>query len=266
MRWASALLVALLLTACSPRDAATPTPYTLHIAGSTSMVPVLTELARAYQEQHPSVLVEIQSIGSGAGMSELQSNRADLAATSWLPPQAPAIEGVEIISVARDAIAIIVHRENPLGSVGLLQVRSIYRGETLGWEALGGRQNPVLVVSREEGSGTRAGFEAMVMGGEHVTLNAIVMPSSAAVVSYVGSHRDAIGYVSASATNDQVRALRVEGVPASPDTVRSGAYHLSRVLGLVANQPVSGEAAAFNEFVLSPAGRAIVARYHVPLR
>lgn len=123
-----------------------------------------------------------------------------------------------------------------------------------------------MVASRENGSGTRAAFEAIVMSGERVTLNALVLPSSQAVVDYVATHATAIGYVSMAELNEKVRALPLEDAAPTAANVRAGAYHLTRVLYLYTPAPVSATTQTFLDYVLSPAGQAIVAQHHIPLR
>ncbi|MCX6032612.1 MAG: phosphate ABC transporter substrate-binding protein [Chloroflexi bacterium] len=256
----------LFLAACVNPLAPTPPPATLRIAGSTSMMPVLRELAAAYQARHPHVLVDVQGGGSASGESLLKIGAADLAAVSWQEDAQHQPEGVTAIPIARDAVAVVVHPKNNVKKLTLLQVRAIYRGEVLDWAALGGPAEEPMIVSREDGSGTRAAFEALVMGGDRVTLNALVMPTSAAVVDYVAHHRAAIGYVTIAALTDTVRAVPMEELLPSPANLRSGAYHLSRALYLYAPDPAPSATQAFVDFVLSPAGQTIVAKYHVPLR
>ena len=230
------------------------------------MGPVLRELGDTYQSLHPNVLVEVRGGDSAAGQRAMASGDADIAAISWRDPEEKAPAGVQFVPVARDAVALIVHRSNHLGGLTLLQVRSIYRGEILDWGAVGGPSIETLVVSREDGSGTRRAFDTLVMGGEQVTLNALVMPSTQSMVGYVASHIPAIGYVSMDAVTDTVRALPVEGIFPTTANVRAGAYHLTRLLYLCTASPAPPDAQSFVDFVLSPAGQAIVARHHVPLR
>ena len=123
-----------------------------------------------------------------------------------------------------------------------------------------------LVISREDGSGSRAAFETLAMGGERVTLNALVLPTSQSIVDYVASHRNAVGYVSTGVLTDRVRAVPVEEVAPTAAMVRAGAYRLGRVLYLYAPQPAPAETRAFIDFVLSPAGQAIMARRLAPVR
>jgi phosphate transport system substrate-binding protein len=230
------------------------------------MGPVLRELGDAYQALHPNVLVEVRGGDSAAGQRALAAGDADLAAVSWKSPDEKASAGVQSVPIARDAVALIVHRSNHLAGLTLLQARSIYRGEILDWGALGGPALEPLVVAREDGSGTRAAFDTLVMGGELVTLNALVMPSTRSMVDYVATHAPAIGYASMDAVTDTVRALPVEGVVPTAANTRAGAYHLTRLLYLYTASPAPPSVQGFHDFALSPAGQAIVARHHVPLR
>lgn len=256
-------LLLLTLAACSGRVVSTPTPTTLHIAGSTTMSAMLRDLAALYQEEQSYVLVDVRGGGSNAGITEVRRGGAELAAVSWLAPDVAAPEGLNAVPVARDAMAVIVHPENALPGLTLLQLRGLYRGETLDWAALGGTAGEPVLVSREEGSGTRSAFEALVMGGDRVTLNALVMPNPEAVVDYVARHRNAVGYVSTASLDERVRAIRIEDVEATDDT---GAYHLTRTLYLFLPAHSTAEARAFVDFALSPAGQRIVAQHHLPIR
>ena len=193
------------LAACGPTAVTPPTPITLRIAGSTSMLPLLSDLTAAYTEEYPHVHFAVEGGGSHVGLERLEGGEIDLAACSWLPsPEKDTPQPYVATSVAWDGIALIVHPDNPLDELTLLQVRDIYAGWRLDWQEVGGRAGDIIVISREDGSGTRAVFERRVMGEQPVTLTAIVMPSSAAVVSYVARHATAIGYVSMAYVNGQV--------------------------------------------------------------
>lgn len=257
-------LLCIALAGCTAGSVNRPAPIALHIAGSTTLQPVLEDLAAAYQATHPHVLVEVRGGGTAVGVLQLQNGRADLAAVSWQAENETLPAHVRAIPIARDGIAIIVHPTNTLTNLTSLQLRALYRGEILDWDALGAARMP-LVISREEGSGTRAAFEALVMGDERVTLNALVLPTSRAVVDYVASHRDAIGYVSTGAVTDRVRVVAVEEVAPDPAALRAGAYPLGRVLYLFAGS-ARAEAQAFLDFALSSQGQAIVARRLIPVR
>lgn len=255
-----------LLIGCTAGERATPTPSVLRIAGATSLQPALEALAAAYEADHPQVLVEVRGGGTAVGKQFLQRGQADLAAVSWRAPHEAKDGQWQAVPVARDGIAIIVHPSNPITGLTFLQLRAIYRGEILDWGAVGGAGGVPLVTSREEGSGTRAGFEAMVMRGEEVTLNAVVLPTSKAMIDYVASHRNAIGYVSTGALTNRVRVVAVEETMPTPEMLRAGAYPLGRVLYLYAPRTPSPAAKSFMDFALSPSGQAVIGRHLVPIR
>jgi len=230
------------------------------------MQPVLQDLATAYESAHPHVTVLVSGGGSEGGRQALEAGTADLAASSW-EGQSELEEGDRrIVSIARDGLSVIVNAANPVEGLTILQLRALYRGEILDWRALGGQDAEPIIVSREDGSGDRAAFEGMVMGGERVTLNAVVLPTAQTVAEYVARHPNAVGYVSMAQRNDATRVVAIEGALPSPDEVRSGAYHLSRLLSLHLPQRATPSTQNFVNFVLSPAGQAVVARYHVSLR
>ncbi len=255
-----------LVTACHNASLTPPAPVTLRISGSTSMTAALDDLAQTYEASHPNVLVDVRGGGSAIGLEEVKNGAADVAAVSWQAAGQTPPTCAHALPVARDAIAIVVNPHNPAPGLTLLQIRAIYRGETLDWAAVGGPAEEPLIISREDGSGTRQAFEALVMGNDRVTLNALVMPGSQAVVDYVAGHRAALGYVSQAALTDAVRVVPIEGMTPTAANVRTGAYHLIRPLYLCAPEPVPVATQGFLDFALSPAGQTVIARHHVPLR
>ena len=267
---AFALLLALLLlpalgAGCSGSRPGGAGPVTLQIAGSSSMRPVLDELALAYQASHANVQFDIRGGGSTLGLEELQKGSADIAAVSWRAEDATDPKDVRPTPIARDGIVLVVHPSNKTAGLTLLQLRALYRGETLDWAELGGPPGEPLIISREDGSGDRNAFEALVMGDDRVTLDALVMPTAEAVADYVTQHPAAIGYASLAQERDDLRILPVEGVTPSAEQVDAGTYHLGRLLYLYVKISPSAEVRSFLDFVRSPAGQAIVARHHAAL-
>jgi phosphate transport system substrate-binding protein len=259
------LLALLVLMGCAGPLAGGSEPVTLRIAGSTSMSPALEELAGAYQAIHPNVQFQIRGGGSVLGLQDLRAGKADIAAMSWKAESEPVPPGVQAAPVARDGLVILVHPSNRVPGLTLLQLRALYRGETLDWSTLGGPSGEPVVISREDGSGDRKAFEYLVMGGDRVTLNALVMPTAQAVADYVARHPAAVGYISMAQLRDDARSLPIEEVAPTPEQIQTGAYHLGRLIYLYVNSPPLPAVRDFLNFVLSPAGQAVVARHHVPL-
>jgi len=227
-----------LLTACgAPLES--HEPVYLRIAGSTSMQPLMEDLGQAYTEQREYVTVDMQGGGSRLGIALARENRMDIGTTSRKPTAGeekdPEMGAKRLwwTAIAQDGIALVVHPQNAVGGLTLPQARDIFFGRVLDWEEIGGIPGEIVVVSREDGSGTREVFEEMVMGDKRVTLTAVVMPSSEAVVEYVARHPTAIGYVSMGYLSPQVKALPVEGVSPTSEDIQSGGYPLTRPLYLL---------------------------------
>ena len=241
-------------------------PVKLRIAGSSAMRPLLQELTEAYEQSHSNVTFEVTGSGSDFGVSAVKARQAEIAAVAWAPDAQTAAPGYRLAPVARDGLTIITHPRNPISGLTLLQLRALYKGEVLDWGALEGAPGEPIIISREDGSGDRQAFESLVMGGERVSLNALVLPTAGAVADYVAKHPAAIGYVSMAQQSTAVKILPVEGLMPTPESVRSGAYHMGRLLYLLTPENASPHARAFVDFVLSPAGQTIVTRHHVALR
>src|SRR5690606_7162738 len=147
------------------------------LAGSTEMRPVLDQLTRAFTRRHPHVLFNLRGGGSTLGDAWVADRRVDLAASTLLDGDGAA-PGIVRVPIGWDGIAVIVHADNPVEGVTLLQLRDLYSGQVLDWQELGGEPGEVLLVSREDGSGTRRLFEERVMQDDQVALTAVVMPTS----------------------------------------------------------------------------------------
>ena len=267
--WLVALLWlgAVLLSSCAqPQLAATPAPVVLHLAGSTSMQPLLRDLAAAYSERYPYVSFDFAEMGSTAGLEALRRGNADLALVSReLAPEEEldARSGERLLAytvIALDGIAVIVNERNPLRSPGRPELRKVFTAQVTDWADLGSPAGAMTVVSREDGSATREVFEKLMMNGRPVTPMAIIMPGSQAVRDYVAAHEGAIGYVSIGYLGPGIAALAIEGVPPKRETIEGGSYPLTRLFLLASTPDPSQEVAAFLQFARSPAGQAIVQR------
>jgi phosphate transport system substrate-binding protein len=255
MKHLSFILV-LSLTACVANVTPTPPPVVIKAAGSTSMEPLLAELTAAYTPQHPQVTFDIQGGGSQLGQTLVEAGQVELGLVSFHPPQLA--ETTRLVPIARDAIAIILHPQNPLPDLSLAELRDIFSGRLLNWQEVAGLAGPIQVVSREDGSGTRAVFEMMVMEDRPVTPTAVVLPNSQAVVDFVAQNPNAIAYASFIFLDDRVYPVPLEAVPPTLENVTSGSYLLTRDLFLIIPSQSQPEVADFFDFILSPAGQAVV--------
>lgn len=266
--WLTGLLFATVVCmgACSQPLTTPHTPILLRLSGSTSMQPLLRELATAYTEQHPYVSFDLIGVGSTAGIEALRRGSADLALVSReLRPEEEheARSGERLLAytvVAQDAIAVVVSANNPLRELTRYQIRDIFEGRIITWDEVGGSPRDILVISREDGSGTRAAFEELLMRDHRMTLAALIMPNSEAMRDYVATHDEAIGYLSMGYLDPGVVALAIDGVTPGRDAIEDGTYPLTRPFLLVSLPDPDPKVASFLNFARSPAGQAIVRR------
>jgi phosphate transport system substrate-binding protein len=168
-------------------------------------------------------------------------------------------QGLSTRLIARDAIAIIVHPANAVTDLTLEQVAGIFSGEITNWQELGGEDRPIVVVTREEGSGTRGAFEELVMGERHIVLSALREDSNGAVRVIVAGDRYGVGYISLGLVNDRVRAVHLDGVLASVEHVHDGTYGLSRPFLFLWTGELPAASRSFLDYVLSDVGQALLA-------
>ncbi len=230
------------------------------------MQPLLRQLAAAYSAHYGYVSFEFSAVGSTAGLEVLRRGSADLALVSRkLQPE----EELDISTgkrtlvftvIARDGIAVIVNEKNPLRALTTYQIRNVFEGQVTTWEELGGPTEDIVVVSREDGSGTRVVFEELSMHGHRVTSTALIMPGSEAVRQYVAAHSGAIGYVSIGCLGPGVVPVSVDGIGPEQKSIEQGSYALTRPFVLVCRTEPPPDVARFLSFATSASGQAIVRR------
>jgi len=237
----------LLVTGCAPQPVTvTREPVTLRLVAAASCRPLLERAAEAYEAARPWVTTEYQVFNTTVAEDILREGGAEVAFLSWLwdgggdgePP-------LWTERFARDGVAVIVHPELPLAEVGLSQLREIFLGRLQTRDGVA-----FVVVSRQSGSGTRAAFERIALGGESATLNAVVVPTSESMLEFVANTPGAIGYVSTERLDDSVRMLAIDGVLPTDETIAEGRYPLWRPLYLASQGEPTGEAREFAQWLL----------------
>jgi phosphate transport system substrate-binding protein len=234
----------LLITNCQRQQAG------VTVAGSTSVEPFAELLAEEYMLRHPQSHIYVQGGGSTAGIEAVRTHAAHIGMCSRSLTADE--QNLYAVTIAKDAIAIIAHPENPVHDLSLLQIRQIFAGKIRNWNEIGGRSCPIVLVTREEGSGTREAFQKMVMEEEEINLEALVQDSNGAIRQVVASDPNAIGYISLGLVNEKVKALRISGVEPNLKNIFYGRYRFVRPFLFVFSGKPEGEANQFLEFVLSP--------------
>lgn len=220
------------------------------VAGSTSVQPFAELLAEEYMSHHSQTYIYVQGGGSTAGIEAVLTHAANIGMSSRKLTDGE--KKLYAVTIAKDAIAIIVHPQNPIQDLPSEQIREVFSGKIKNWKELGGPSHSIVLVTREEGSGTRESFQKFVMGKEDISLGALVQDSNGAVRQVVASNHNAIGYISLGLVNEQVKALKISGVEPNLTDIENGKYTLVRPFLFVFNEEPVGEAKSFLEFVLSP--------------
>ncbi len=245
--------------------------------GSDTIVNLALAWAERYQAEHPAVQISVTGGGTGTGISALLNRTADIAnASRQIQPVEVAqaekngIQPVEF-TIARDAIAVIVHPQNPLDALSLKDIADIYTCRVSNWSQLGGEDRPIVRLSRETNSGTHVYFlEAVIRLGNPNNRDifcpqTLLLPSSEGIITEVAANPNAIGYDGLGYVTSQVKVLAVSrapgGEPVQPSarTVNAGSYPISRDLYMYTNGMPSGEVKAYLEWILSPEAQQVVA-------
>ena len=248
-----------LLVACASQPlTVTREPATVRLVASDSCGPLARELAAAYEESHPWADVQLEAFNSSVAEQVLRAGEADLALLSWLQ-ETTQERALWSQPFARDGIAVVVHPATPFNETGMAHLQAIFRGQVQEWGGM-----ILTPVSREDGSGTRAAFESAVLGQRNVTLTAVVMPSSEAVIDYVARTPGAVGYVStlwlSAPIAENVRVAPVEGTLPTADAISDGSYSVSRPLHLATVGDPTDEIREFAQWVLGPEGQAVAVK------
>ena len=245
----------------------------LVIQGSTTVLPIAQKCAEVFMKKHPEANISVRGGGSGVGIAALIDGICDIADSSRPMKKKEIIKakekGVnpEPHVIAMDGIAIVVHPSNPVNELTLSQLKEIYTGKISNWSQLGGKNQKIVVISRDVASGTFECFNKLVLKKQRVRPDALLQASNAAVASTIKRTKGAIGYVGLGYLSSEVKALKIEGVLPSEDTVLKGTYPISRALFMYTNGKPKGLAKDFVGFVLSKEGQRIVKEQgFVPLK
>jgi phosphate transport system substrate-binding protein len=273
--FAIVLVIALATVGCSQQSPApTPSPSTtpelsgeITTAGSTTVQPVSEMLAEAFKAKYPKVNVVVQGGGSSVGVKSAAEGTVDIGAASRELKEEEKQMGITEFVIAKDGIAIVVHPAQMVKGLTKAQVQDIFAGKITKWSEVGGANKSIHIVAREEGSGTRAAFEEMVMSKDAlIAKEAILQPSNGAVRTTVAGDPDSIGFLSMGYLDNSVKALDIDGTAATVENAKSGVYPIVRpLLYLTKGQP-SGLVKAYIDFVLSSEGQTIVSKDYLPVK
>ena len=233
---------------------------TVALNGSTSMEKLVNGLKEAIVETYPNLQLEPQFTGSSAGIEAVTNGTADIGDVSRALTDEEKAGGLVENIVALDGIAVVTDTANTATNLTTQQLKDIYTGKITNWSEVGGADQNIVVIGRESGSGTRDAFEEILDIADQCQL-AQPLNETGAVAAAVQSTPGAIGYISLDALNDKVKALQLDGVAPSEETVKDGSYTLQRPFVMATKGEISEQSAqvqAVFEFINSDAGQEVI--------
>ncbi len=265
IRFFVVMLATIILTGCGIRPTAQGASTggtsermsgTLHVSGSSTIAPLASEIARRFEARYPEVRVDVQTGGSSRGIADVVTDLADIGMSSRALKPSEAADR-QTWTVAMDGVAFIIHVSNPVTSLTVEQLRSIYTGDITNWSAVGGEDAEITVINRAAG---RSELEL-------VTHFFSIVPAEIAADVIAGENQQglkmvagdphAITYLSVGASEYEaalgvpIKLLPLQGIAATTRTVADGTYPLSRPLILVTSLDPSPIALAFIELARS---------------
>lgn len=233
---------------------------TVALNGSTSMEKLVNGLKEGIVETYPNLQLEPQFTGSSAGIEAVTNGTADIGDVSRALTDEEKAGGLVENIVALDGIAVVTDTANTATNLTTQQLKDIYTGKITNWSEVGGADQNIVVIGRESGSGTRDAFEEILDIADQCQL-AQTLNETGAVAAAVQSTPGAIGYISLDALNDKVKALQLDGVAPSEETVKDGSYTLQRPFVMATKGEISEQSAqiqAVFEFINSDAGQEVI--------
>ena len=230
------------------------------MSGSTSMEKLANALAESFMAAYPGVTVTAEFTGSGAGIEAVTAGSVDIGNASRNLTEDEKAAGIAENIVAIDGIAVVVDTANEVAGLTSDQLASIYKGEVTNWSEVGGADQPIVVVGREAGSGTRSAFEEL-LAIEDQCAYANELDSTGAVMAKVASTPGAIGYVSLDVLDDTVKTVAVDDVEPTVENIKGGTYALSRPFVMATNGEISEQSEAVQAiftYLASDEGKALV--------
>jgi phosphate transport system substrate-binding protein len=230
----------------------------ISISGSTSVGPLAEKIADKYMDIN-KVKIEINQIGSSAGITNAINGVSEIGMSSRDLEEEEKESGLKETVIAYDGIVVVTHPSNQVRNLTMDQVKQIFTGEVTNWKELGGEDLEIVVVSREDGSGSRDAFQEIVgyTSGELVR-TALIASGNGNIKTTVATNKHAVGFISFEYIDSSISTMNINGVEATAENVLQKKYSLSRPFLFVHKEENLTDAGQqFIDYILSPEGQAI---------
>lgn len=230
------------------------------LAGSTSMEKLANAMNEAFMEKYPSVSATAEFTGSSAGIESLAAGSVDIGDASRALSDDEKGQGIVENIVAIDGIAVITDTDNTITDIKSEDLAKVYTGEITNWKDLGGKDEQIVVIGREAGSGTRDAFEEL-MDVKDSCKYAQELDSTGAVLAKVAATPGAVGYVSLDVLDDTVNGLQINSVEPTEENILAGTYVLQRPFVMATKGEISEQSEqvqAYFDFINSEDGQNVI--------
>ena len=230
------------------------------LAGSTSMEKLANAMNEAFMEKYPSVSATAEFTGSSAGIESLAAGSVDIGDASRALSDDEKGQGIVENIVAIDGIAVITDTDNTITDIKSEDRAKVYTGEITNWKDLGGKDEQIVVIGREAGSGTRDAFEEL-MDVKDSCKYAQELDSTGAVLAKVAATPGAVGYVSLDVLDDTVNGLQINSVEPTEENILAGTYVLQRPFVMATKGEISEQSEqvqAYFDFINSEDGQNVI--------
>lgn len=257
------LVTMLISTACrktETNEKPNSSTSSITVSGSTSVGPLMEKEAEKFQKSNSGMKVEINQLGSSAGIKDTINGTVQIGMSSRDLKEQEKAEGLTEVEIAYDGIAIISNKANNVKSLTMSQVKDIYTGKIKNWKKLGGKDSEIVVVSREDGSGTRDAFQEIVgYTSEELTKKAQIGDGSGNIKSTVAGNENAIGFISFEYVDDKINAINIDEIAPKAENVKNKSYKISRPFLLIYKEEnLKDNGNKLIDFILSEEGQKIV--------
>lgn len=230
------------------------------LAGSTSMEKLANAMNEAFMEKYPNVSATAEFTGSSAGIESLAAGSVDIGDASRALSDDEKGQGIVENIVAIDGIAVITDTDNTITDIKSEDLAKVYTGEITNWKDLGGKDEQIVVIGREAGSGTRDAFEEL-MDVKDSCKYAQELDSTGAVLAKVATTPGAVGYVSLDVLDGTVNGLKINSVEPTEENILAGTYVLQRPFVMATKGEISEQSEqvqAYFDFINSEDGQNVI--------
>ncbi|MBE9028568.1 phosphate ABC transporter substrate-binding protein [filamentous cyanobacterium LEGE 11480] len=261
----------LLLSACDKPPNSANAANKLVVTGSSTVAPLLSEIAKRYEANHAGVRIDVQTGGSSRGIADARQGVAQIGMVSRSLKSTE--NDLQAFMIAKDGIAVILHEQNPVAKLSNQQIVEIYTKQITNWQQLGGRDAPITVVHKAAGRSTLELFVSHFKLKPTAVKPDVIIGDNEQGIKTVAGNPNAIGYVSIGTAEYSVKhqvpvkLIPLDGVAASIANVQNGKFPLARSLNLVTKSAPQGFQKEFIDFARSKEVRDLVqAQYFVPVQ